>query len=265
MHYRIVRLRKGRSVWPGSGSLRVDLDAALRDGAAVSDDRGFLAAAGKGDYFWVSGGGTYLINGRYLPVVKRGKDARVNPGKFSLFTGRADSLRELLNPSLLARELFEELVLFRDGRPLRPDCPAFRRVIAPVYRDLSRRFGLKAGEVLPLTPLRGETGRVRLTHRKRSKDLRLAYHVNGRNDVNVLQLFAAQVDVDALSAEDGEYHLEGGRAVKHRREIYLYDVKTSRGRKLSAPAGRRAAPIADARMTEHLLWLVKQVRRGKWR
>ena len=52
-------------------------------------------------YFWVSGGGSFFINKKYIFLVKRSSDSKINPDKFSIFTGRANNIGELKNPLLI--------------------------------------------------------------------------------------------------------------------------------------------------------------------
>src|SRR5258708_342710 len=77
----------------------------------IDDDVKFNASLNQEGLYWISGGGTYIINHRYLIVVKRPETSRVNAGFFSIFTGRSDGYDEWINPMLVVRELFEELIL----------------------------------------------------------------------------------------------------------------------------------------------------------
>ncbi|MGE3609173.1 MAG: hypothetical protein AB7I27_06260 [Bacteriovoracaceae bacterium] len=72
----------------------------------------------KDGIVWGAGGGTYLINKRYLPLVRRDLTAKTNPGKLTIATGLTDKIEELLNPKLLIRELFEEIVIVHKTKGL---------------------------------------------------------------------------------------------------------------------------------------------------
>jgi hypothetical protein len=60
---------------------------------------------------WLGGGGAYVINSRYVVMIKRDDFAPSNPGKLTIATGLSDSRTEWSNPNLLMRELFEEVLL----------------------------------------------------------------------------------------------------------------------------------------------------------
>ena len=109
-YFSVVSLKPGSDIYFHDNELNVVVDnpSSL---SFLNNDHDITNAKSQGSVIWLSGGGSILINNRYLPVIQRSLDVRVNPGKFSLFTGRSDSIAELLNPFLLARELYEELLL----------------------------------------------------------------------------------------------------------------------------------------------------------
>src|ERR1700704_6167845 len=106
-YYELARLEPGRTVAFSVEQMTVNLDAT---GAAdlICNDSDLALKREQGDILYVSGGGSVVLGGRHLLIVERESSARIYPGKFSLFTGRADNLGERENPGLLARELFEE-------------------------------------------------------------------------------------------------------------------------------------------------------------
>lgn len=259
-YYKIARLTRDRSIFPAPDRLTVDL--AHADGVnMVCDDEAFLNGQGPDSFFWASGGGTLLLNGRYLLLVQRSERARVNPGKYSLFTGRADTMKELLNPRLLVRELFEEIVLSSGDTLLWPQHAEFQEVIDAAYADLA-----KAGIIDPAArraplELREEelpTRAVRILTPDGPVDHRLCYHVNGRNDINVLFLLGATVDLASLTAADGEYHVSNGKVVRANRRIAFYDLQTGR---VSAPGEAEGSGevIGAKQMTEHLSALIAAI------
>ncbi|MEC8100517.1 MAG: hypothetical protein VX089_04810, partial [Pseudomonadota bacterium] len=77
----------------------------------IRNDIDFIKNYKNNHYYYISGGGSLLFQNRYLLVTKRDNNTKINPNKFSLFTGRAASFKELLNPKLLIREISEELQL----------------------------------------------------------------------------------------------------------------------------------------------------------
>lgn len=67
---------------------------------------------------WIGGGGSYLINDQYFILVKRSHDAPSNPGKLTILSGLSDDCEEWKNPSLIKRELFEEVILLDHNKKL---------------------------------------------------------------------------------------------------------------------------------------------------
>ncbi len=260
-HYHVIGLTPEHEFRNTGSGLEVDLTCALQR-ASVHNDSDLLKLQGQGEYLWVAGGGTYLLNQRYLLTIQRPIDARVNPGKFSLFTGRADCSEELLQPGLLIRELFEELLLYSGVRLCKPICEEFQGTIDRVYTQLSVELGLSLDDAVPF-PLQAiglPAKAVTVTNDGESQRYALNFHVSPNKDVNVLFLLAGQADLSSLSAQDGEYHIESGIVVRHARNIYLYDMETSLGQNISA-RGRNTDPVEiplDS-MSSHMRYLVESV------
>lgn len=260
-YFHVIGLIPDKEIREEDGMLHVDITRALRR-PAVHNDIDILAAQQKGESIWVSGGGTYLLNQRYMLTVQRPLEARVNPGKFSLFTGRADSNEELLQPELLIRELFEELILYSGHHLYKPVCEEFREVIDHVYAKLSAELEIDDADVKPL-PLKAITlaaKNVTVINEGNAWRGALDYHVNQYKEINFLFVLAGEVELANLVARDGEYHLENGKTVEHKRNIYLYDVHTSMGQNIST-IGHRQEQVAIPRdsMTEHMRYLVDSV------
>jgi hypothetical protein len=260
-YYHVTGLIPDKEIRENDGMLHVDITRALRR-PAVHNDIDLLAAQQKGESIWASGGGTYLLNDRYLLTVRRSPEARVNPGKFSLFTGRADSIEELQQPGLLVRELFEELILYSGHRLCKPVCGEFREVIDRVYAKLSAdlEIGDADAQPLPLRPIKLASKKVTVISEGSEWKGALDYHVNQYKEINFLFVLAGEADLATLVARDGEYHLENGRPVEHGRNIYLYDTQTSMGQNIST-TGLRQEQVTIHRndMTEHMRYLVDSV------
>lgn len=281
-HYQLVKLILDQSIHiePEIDPKKISIDLDRVDWTqTISDDRAFNQASSHESelksYFWVSGGGTYLINDRYLPLVKRSDWAKVNPGKFSLFTGRADTRAEILDPSLLVRELFEELVLISGDRLYYPIYPKFQDSIGQIYQDLESKFNLHkyAYTDLPLRQIEYSDRQIQLKYQGKSHPLKLDFHINSKRDINVLCLFRIDLDIADLSAIDCEYHFldqdiqKFPSIEKHHRAIYLYDLFTAKAKLISAPTDsnldlsisdrEQMLPIADEQMTEHLTYMIK--------
>lgn len=259
-HYQIVKLKSGVSIQIMTHGIAVDLDHADMD-HPISNDEEFLNCISRETFFWVSGGGTYLLNKRYLILVKRGDSAIVNAGKYSLFTGRANSLEEILNPTLLIRELFEELILFSDEGTYYPICKEYQGIIDEVYQDLSDKFELeqKRFKYLNLHIINDFNRTILLKHSGNAHEFRLNFHINSRNDINILFLLSAHLDISDLSASDGEYHISGQEIVRHNRKIYLYDILNSKAKEITDGAKQESIIITYDKMTEHLNYLINQL------
>ena len=261
--YQVAGLKPRGEIVEEAHALRADLSGAMHRPFSYNDED-ILASRRKGEYIWASGGGTWLLNERYLPVVQRARHARVNPGKFSLFTGRADNADELLHPAMLVRELFEELLLFTGQRLYRPDCEGFGGIIDQVYIRLEADLGLDvaAAQPLHLEHLMCAPKMVTVTDHGARWEGMLDCHVSSDREVNILFVLAGDVDIDKLQAMDGEYHLVNGRAVRQNCSIYLYDLHTAMGKDITIDSrAGEPVPIPEDAMTEHLQHLVESVKR----
>lgn len=212
-YYEIARLTQGVSIDLFDDLLRVDLDK-LTPQDSITNDMEFLAAQGKGVYFYLSGGGTLLINGRYMPVVRRPASAKIHPEKYSLFTGRAEGLTEWQNPTSVIRELFEELRVYKDGTLLVPKCPEFQEIIDNVY---SANTVINKPLELAHIPLHNKKLQVKYKGKESSLDGFLYIGANG--DINLLFVFAAEIALGGLKICDGESLNSGGG-----REVFLLDI-----------------------------------------
>ncbi len=255
--YSLIKLEKDASLIINKNNLFIDLDQADLINT-INDDEAFRGSISPQNFFWVSGGGTYLVNKRYLFLVKRSGSARVNPNKYSLFTGRADSLDEQLEPELLVRELFEELILFSSGKVCYPSNKRYQKIIDSVYQDLESKFELAKypKKQINLTLPDEPNQQVRITHRGGKQSFNLNYYINKNNDINILFLFSVELDIAKLTALDGEYHLNKNEVLKHNRDIYLYDTVTSSARNITAGKPRESVLIGENEMTEHLLHML---------
>jgi hypothetical protein len=252
--YQIARLAEGKTIFPETERLRIDLDRVTREDL-IENDVAFQAAIAPRSWFWLSGGGTILLNGHYLPIVRRSAGARVNPGKFSLFTGRADDAQERANPTLLVRELFEELLLFEGETLLVPQCEEFQHVIEKVRGATGATGVLKDGpqRPLPLTAVPLKTRPVEILHQGVEREYQLSWTVGPSKDINVLYLFTAECDLKRLSARDGEFDVSSGRSVGAGRDIYLYDLRSRAARALTCEVDQQS--ISRAEMTDPLRFL----------
>jgi hypothetical protein len=262
-YYQVAGLIPGQEIVEDIDSLRVNISQALRRPLAHSD-ADVLESRQKGEYIWASGGGTFLLNGRYLLAVRRSPHARVNPGKYSLFTGRADSKEEMLNPVLLIRELFEELVLQTGEQLYKPVCDEFQGIIDHVYAGLKKHLGLGTAGAVPLrlSHLACAPRMVSVVNQQDHWEGMLDYHVSKNGEINFLFVLSGDIDIGTLRARDGEFHIRDGKVVGHNRDIYMYDLRSATGRNITGDRNHGTqVPIPEDAMTEHLHHMVQLVKR----
>lgn len=85
---------------------------------------------------WAAGGGTYVLGGKYIPLIKRSADSLTNPNKLTIATGLSNSYEEMIDPLLLIRELFEEIIIIDREKNLY--IPFFSDIDIPEHKDLNR-------------------------------------------------------------------------------------------------------------------------------
>lgn len=264
MYYSVVKLKKGRDIFIDNVALDVDTSCLIGKDD-VTDDLALIQSTDKAYYNWVSGGGTYLINSRYLVVVKRSKDSLVNPGKYSLFTGRSDNHNERINPEKLVRELFEELILYYDDKLLYPIYAKYQKIINLCYRKLKTTNFFPTSESinLILEQLNIDRRCVNLLSKDIKEKHNLSWHVNSDNDINILFLFKVDLDIERISAYDAEYHLEEKKTIFHNRKIFLLDIETSKLINISNKDEIHSERYSAKRASEHLDYLVSMVKEKK--
>ncbi|CAL7964069.1 conserved hypothetical protein [Gammaproteobacteria bacterium] len=261
-HYELVSLVPNSSIILEERGLLVNLDA-IKSIDFVYNDSMFNDKVKDGNYFWVSGGGSFLINGRYILLVKRGNNAKTNPGKFSLFNGRADNVSELINPNLVIRELFEELLLFYDKTLLYPIVPKYQHIIDKIYKNATIVGILRENDItmsikvkLYETLLQTHKHKVVVVYKNKRHDYNLIYHINNTNDINVLFLLSLELqDVTKLTAIDGECYFIGNDLIRSHREIYVYDLFTANCSSIGYQ-NREYYCLKPEDMTEHLRYLL---------
>lgn len=240
-YYELALLQTGFSAKVTAQELAVDLDAVTADNL-VCNDVDLNRRRSDDDIVFVSGGGSLLLGGRHLLVVRRQADARVHPGKFSLFTGRSDSLEERENPHLLVRELFEELLLFQEGRLIWPRNAEFQPLVDKTYAALGHDHATATQLAFHALPL--PTRPMSVASRGAVHRFNLTWHLSSRGDLNVLQIFATDLRLEGLTARDGE-----GLG----RSIWAYDIGSATVAQLGADTKGHALARTD--MTEHLAFV----------
>jgi len=142
-YFRILNLDSALDVLESTNEkLELDITRALK-APVLTNDYEIANVSGDAHLKFISGGGSYIFDDDWLLVVQRSDRTRINPGKLSLFTGRANSLVEFLNPRLVLRELFEEIWLFDHGGsrivPVSPETSVAASQLISSTRKCSRR------------------------------------------------------------------------------------------------------------------------------
>lgn len=252
-YYDMVKLRVGEGIVFGSASVTVDLDKVTPQDIIQNDDE-FHSNLHPENYFYVSGGGAFLFRGRYLLTVRRSLTSRVNPGKLSIFSGRSEGFSEWREPWRVVRELFEEVVLCEGKKIFYPRFLPYQEIIDAVYRN---HFNDKYSHDFEFVDINLEEislgDRVLMVlSQGTTREYRLFWHVNSRNDINILSLFSVDINPDFLVVFDNE-ELNTNRA------IFLLDIETGCVREVNSnPAGQWQV-MSRADMTEHLCAMLESL------
>ena len=262
-YYSIIGLENDKKIFVNVNKIVVNL-ANIDINEIINNDEVFKEKIGHDIYFWVSGGGSFLINKKYIFLVKRSPDSKINPNKFSIFTGRANNIEELKNPLLLVRELFEELLIAKDGLICYPKCCEFQSIIDSAYQELENNF-FKEKEIkylsfdLKYLPFFNKNIEIKTEFEK--KDFCIDYYINSINDINVLFLLSGEIDMAGLTAIDGEHYKSKNGTIRHSREIYLYDIFTSLGRNIVNNSNNELINIQEKDLTEHCRYFINNIKK----
>ena len=247
-YYQLLCLQQGREVQVEGLTLRVALPVDASS-CVIENDEQLLAQAGTQKVFYFSGGGSIILNGRYLLALRREATVRINPGQISLFTGRADNPKEWGKPLLIVRELFEELLLFQNDRQYVPQCPVFQSVIDYVYSS----FHLPQDS--PCLPIHFKTPEKPYCVEIFEQNKLLArepcyWTINPRGEINLFYVFEAQIEVDTLSARDGEMG----------RDVIVLDCQAGlQGIMQGGSWPRQWHTWDETQFSSNLTWLLKQL------
>jgi len=223
----------------------------------ITNDREFRNTLHHPGLYWSSGGGTFLLNGKYIFIVRRHRDALTNAYKVSLFTGRADSLVELHTPTLLVRELFEELILFKGDTPIYPVNRRYQSVIDEVYESHAKSrddFDLEKVVVTDISEIKTSDKSVFIGPNQHNVD----FHINSSSDVNILFLFSISLDLHGANLRfvDGENYMKGDELHFPDRDIFLLDLDTMEYEDNSGSV----VTLTTENMTEHLSYFITKIK-----
>ena len=251
-HYNIVKIGE-KNCQIDDTKFEIQDDQIFESLESITSDVEFRKNMDKEGFYWVSGGGTFLLNDRYIFVVKRRKDSQINPFKVSLFTGRADSIEELKNPMLLARELFEELLLFSGDSLIYPQNKKFQQIIDQVYDhhfEIREDIGSKKIKI-DFTDIQVSTKKVVVGKNEENME----FFINSKLDVNVLFLFSLNVDINSLSYRDGESYIKNNNVFFANRDVFLIDIKCLEYRDIN----NKKIKLTKENTTEHLLYFIEKI------
>lgn len=251
-HFKILSLVANEKIFVSDKVVSVSLEG-VASKEVIVNDRQLLKTTKFDTFFYLSGGGTYIFKNRYLLVVRRSKKVRVNPGKLSLFTGRAEGASEWHEPWRVVRELFEEVLLFQGSGLLYPQHRRYQEVIDAVYANHVKDRSLHDVPwlVLPIeeVPLGEEMLEVTTSHGVSS--FPAFVHINRRNEINVLWLFSTKLNPSVLSVQDSE-------EAKTEREILFFDLHTNSVARTGDHFPTAFTPVSQSDMTEHLRVMVER-------
>ncbi|OVE81650.1 hypothetical protein BVY03_03350 [bacterium K02(2017)] len=196
-----------------------------------------LKELNKNELKWVSGGGCYVINKDWVPLVLRSADSPSNANKLTISSGRSDTQEEWKNPKLVIRELFEEIVLLNNlNQVLVPQLPEdFENLdIHQTIIDCLKLAGIEFnGDVRVPTNFIQDLQVDEVVVQSKQKNLstcKTLLHFDG-NSGEVNLIYALSLDVDSiqnLKFVDTECIEENNRQVALRRPIYLYQISTQK-------------------------------------
>jgi hypothetical protein len=212
-YYFMLHARLNERVFIDADQITVNLRD-IQKAEVIFNDTERNSRIGSDSYFYLSGGGSFLIDGRYLLVVKRDSNAMVNPGKISLFTGRSNNYQEWLNPPFCTRELFEELTLFYDGKLLQLSNKEFQQIIDSSYALSYRSEDALLTEIKLLTQ---SSTKLNLQSDQGFTQHNVMVVISESRDINCIFLFSLNISIDKLEAIDCEDDIGA-------RQVYLLDI-----------------------------------------
>jgi hypothetical protein len=240
-YYFMLHARLNERVFIDADQITVNLRD-IQKSEVIINDTERNSRVGSDSYFYLSGGGSFLIDGRYLLVVKRDSNVMVNPGKISLFTGRSNNYQEWLNPSFCTRELFEELTLFYDGKLLRLSNKEFQQIIDSSYALSYRSEEALLTEIELLTQ---SSTKLNLQSDQGSTQHNVMVVISESRDINCIFLFSLNISIDKLEAIDCEDDIGA-------RQVYLLDIDELTIKELTKNKKSSWVSIMDSDLTLNL-------------
>jgi len=241
----------------------------------ITTRKKYKEAIGNGR-FWLAGGGSYLINEKYLVLIRRSIDAYTNPGKLSLATGRSDGYEELLNPPLIIRELFEELAIIEGDSLVLPElsnsdlCLSNDDILNLSISGLSNIKIRPKGVVWKSANLNRNINKDFLLLSSKSEvreQLKCCLCIGEKNrDINILYVVEIK-NLDLAKIKLFDMELDENISAKHlNREIYLLDITSNLLVYTTTSEGFLKPYLMndsyDLKITEHASFLIERLKNG---
>jgi len=176
--------------------------------------------SGKKPLIWAAGGGTYILGGRYIPLIQRSADSLTNPDKLTIATGLSNTYEEMVDPLLLIRELFEEIIIMDREKNLY--IPLFSDTDIPEHKELNRiaRESITASaSAVGLSWSNLRFVKARLEHRLLLDEIEVFYDHSRKTRSGLIHLDALSGRVNILYA----VHIIELNELTH---LYFYDTET---------------------------------------
>lgn len=215
--YKILCLKNNKQIFINKTKINIKFDNIIEN-KIIFNDKEFNLNISKNNFFYISGGGSFIFQNRYLLLTQRSNNTIINKNKLSLFTGRADNNDEWKKPSLIIRELFEEINLIKDNIPVYFINEKFQNSINKYqkYRAISNRSKVKI-EYMNISNYEIE---ILENNISLFKD-RSLIHISKNNDINLLYFFNINIDPLTFKYESIEDNKISGRP------IYFLDLKNT--------------------------------------
>jgi hypothetical protein len=217
---------------------------------------------------WASGGGVYLINKRWIPLIQRSNDSTTNPGKITIASGRSDNIEEILDPRLIIRELFEEICLSIDKKIL---IPIFQKNY--FFNNLKIRNYILDNNCINQTNLQ-EIGinsslneslykdRLRIyLENSQIQESDVLFHIaNNGIEINFMHVVELEINtLDHLHLHDTEKIITMNGFKMLKRLICIYDLRDEVMYKLPDGYFENREKFSDWHLTEHADYLLKKI------
>lgn len=239
--YSMLHVRLNERIFFDTDQITLDL-LEIQESEIVYNDVDRNKRLNSDSYFYLSGGGSFLVNGRYLLVVKRDAKALVNPGKFSLFTGRSNNYDEWLNPTFCVRELFEELTLFSKGNLLLLRNNHFQPIIDAIY---ALDYRSDSNILIEARLISQSKTQLNVNSKNGNRHHQVLMVISEGNDINCLFIFEINIPLKGLTVIDSE--VRGSK-----RLVYLLDVKELKIKELHKSEFDHWDPITESDLTTNL-------------